>query len=344
MSEVKTDFSGYLNSDVAPHKLGPTEYVNLENFRIGETTDAGRSQQLESIGATVPLPNPYLPSTSPYGIPITIGSVEDVAGKRKLEFVWSPTGQNAIYCDDGTTVYKVLLESQTEAGLGFNKDYLIDAKIEGPLVFYNDALNEPKCFNIDAGIKLNHPGYVTTEAPYAIPVKYTTTTLIKRPPIYPVTAVKSVDGGYPNNLIQLNAYLFTFRYHYRDNQISALSAFSDIVPYNTNTETSNWITVSIPFSEYIDDDIFAIDLCVKYGNDGITGVIKTWDKNSDLAAIQAHNSATTQLSYAFYDSQNVVQLDAVSAANNMDLVPTKSQTLEFAKNRAFLGGNDLGYS
>ena len=336
---VKTDFSGLLNSDVAPQKLQPTEYVNLQNMRIG-STDKGRTGQLESVSSALGITNPYLPS----GNNLSNGACEDAAKQRFFEFLYNDAGNHAIFCYDGTTVYKVLLSSQVEGGLNFDKDFYIhSAEIVGDLLIWTDNNEEQKCINVEAGIKLNHSTYVTTEAPYVTPIKYTTTTLIKRPPIFPLTWAKSTDTSYKNNFIAKNAYQFAYRFRYRDYQTSVLSAYSKLVPFNANTETFNKITITVPTTEYIDDDIFAIDICVKYGNFGKTFIVKSWDKNSDLAAITNHNAGTA-LTFDFYDDLTGEALDDVSANTPFDSVPLLSQTLSVAKNRLYLGGNLFGYN
>jgi hypothetical protein len=340
---IKTDFSGGLNSDVAPQKLQPTDYMNLQNMRMG-STDKGRTGQMESIGSSLLVTNPYLLPTSPYGTSLCNGSVEDNARQRFYQFVWNQTGYHAIYCYDGTTVYKVLLDAQVEGGLNLDKDFYIhSAEVVGNLLIWTDNNQEQKCINVEAGIKLNHSSYVTTEAAYATPIKYTTTTLIKRPPIFPLTWAKSTDAGYPNNFIAKNAYQFSYRYRYRDYQNSVLSTYSRLVSFNGNSETFNKITVTVPTTEYIDDDIFAIDVCVKYGNFGKTFIVKSWDKTSDTAAITAHNAGTA-LSFGFYDDLSGIALDDVSANTPFDSVPLLSETLSVAKNRIFLGHNLFGYN
>ena len=60
---------GGLNADDAPFAIKVNEVVNMENCRIG-TTDAGQTGTVESIGSTILIPNPNLPS----GTNIRIGS------------------------------------------------------------------------------------------------------------------------------------------------------------------------------------------------------------------------------------------------------------------------------
>ena len=338
MNNYRKIFSEGLNADDDFSVISKGQWVNAENIRTF-TTDSGATGRIENVGGTALLFN-----TLPAGANKCIGGCEDEAGKRIIFMNKNANGDHGIYCYDKaeSTTYTVLLNSQVSGGLNFDK-YIHSAGFVNNLLFWTDGKNEPKCINIEAGIKLNHPSYSTTQKPYVSPLKYTTTTLIKRPPIYPVVAVKGTDADYPNNFIENNAYQFTYRFRYRDYQISALSAYSKLIPYNTKEDTYNKIDITIPAAEYIDDDIFAIDVCVKYGNDGTTFIVKTFDKSSDSADITAHNSGTP-LTFSFYDDLAGEKLGAVESVTSFDIVPLLSETLEEAKNRLFLGNNTFGYN
>lgn len=281
---------------------------------------------------------------------ITLGSTEDEVNNRLLYFLLSLDGnsEDRIVCYDiaTSTTYNVLFDSQVIDGLSFNKNFPIhSAKVIEGLLVWTDNNGEPRCINIDAGIKLNHPSFVTNVDAYSTPIKYETTTLIKRPPLYNLSVEKLLLTGISVNIIKDNAYQFCYRYTYKDDQVSALSVYSILIPPNLNTENSNCINIVVPYSEYIDDDVQIIEICARYGNDGVTRVIKKWDKNDpdDDADIIAHNAGTANLTYLFTDSNVAYTLDKITAATPFDNVPLKSEALELAKNRVFLGNNLLGY-
>lgn len=341
MQNYRKIFSEGLNADDDFSIIGKGQWVNASNVRTF-TTDNGATGRVENING-----NALLSNTFPAGTNKCIGGVADETKKRIIFFNWNSNGNHGIYAYDkiATITYTILLNSQIEGGLGFDKYHRIssNAKIVGNLLQFTDNLNEPRCFNIEAAIKLNQSGYSTSEVPYAAPLKYTTLTLIKRPPIFPVTAVKVDDSSYPNNFIQDNAYQFTYRYQYRDYQISALSAYSKLVPYNAAGDTYKRIDIAIPVSEFIDDDIFAVELCVKYGNTGKTFIIKRWDKDFDPAAIAAHNTGTA-LSYQFFDDTIGEVLSDDVSVQSFDNIPLTSKTIEVAKDRNFIANNLSGYS
>jgi hypothetical protein len=100
----------------------------------------------------------------------------------------------------------------------------------------------------------------------------------------------------------------------------------------------------MPFGEKISSEVSYIDMCVRYGNTGKTFIIRTFDKNNpaDLAAINAHNSLTTQLSFTFYDNVIGIALSDYEANTAFDDVPEQAQTLELFKNRVGLGNIRIG--
>jgi hypothetical protein len=322
-----------------------TSVLNLMNGRVG-VTEYGRSLRVENVPGTTRINDSVLP---PYGSHQTIGGCTDFARNNLIWFNYNTVGDHGIYCYEGSTgnTYAVLYDSQVTGGLNFSKTSRIDrnCKVIGDLLAWTDDNNEPKCINYIAGIKTNHASFSTDVLPYAWPMKYESTTLIKRAPVYVLQVDKDVDSGFDNNLIKDRAYQFTYRYHYRDRQISALAAYSRLMPFNAPTATTNCIDINLSFSEYIDNDILQIDICVRYGNIGKTFVVKKYNKDNsdDLAAIVLHNAGTTALGFRFYDDIVGEPVDDIAANTPYDNVPLQAKTAEAAKNRIFLGNVLSGY-
>ena len=342
MEHFKQTFNNGLNADDDFEYIGEGQYVNGLNVRFG-TTDTGAVDRIESIGGTIEKLNNYL---SP-GINTGNGGCSDDETNRIVYFVHNSNGDHAIFCYDKATdtIYKVLLNSQVTGGLNFSlNNYIHSAKyIDGKVYWVEGSNNEPRKLNVESGIKLNHPGFTTTQPAYISPLPKWSITQIKRPPLFPITWTKAVDSAYINNLILLKSYQFTYQYIYKDNEVSALSTFSALVPCNYKAELNNSIIVTIPLTETIDDDVYKISICVKYGNIGGVSRIKSYDKDKDLAAITAHNAGTA-LSFTFYDDIAFDFLDAVSAVNSFDIMPLSSETQEYARDRLFLGNNKFGYT
>ncbi len=181
--------------------------------------------------------------------------------------------------------------------------------------------------------------------PYIAPIDYTVITIIKRPPIFPLTTTKVEDLTYENNFIKNEAIQATYYYVYWDNEESALASYGALAPYSFPDETKNAIDLYLPFDEFIEQDVAFVVICVKYGNTGTTAIVKTFDRNNpvDEAAITAHNNNITQLGYRYFNDVTGLTLDQVKANTPFHAVPLLSKTLELAKNRNFLGNNLFGY-
>lgn len=344
MINKKFWFSEGVNADDTLRAIQEGWYLNAENIRTGVSA-LSKNFETTNVQSTNLLYNIGLPYTN-----LGIGRAVDFERKRLIWCDFNSNGLSQIlaYDLDAQTTYIVLKESQTQSGFNWNRSYRIarNAKVVNGLFIYTDNLNEPQCIDIEAGIKLNQPSYVTTVDPYGTPVLYTTSTLIKRPPIYVLTIAKKTDSGFINNYTANNAYQFVYFYTWKNSQNSALSSFSQLAPPNYATETFNSIDVYMPFSEGIDDYVQSVTFCVRYGNFGKTFKIRTWDKANyyDNLAILSHNAGAVQLGFRFYDNVAGIALDDVSASNNFDNVALLAKTVEIARNRVFLGSLKKGYT
>lgn len=333
-----------INCDDDTRALQPTECLNIENFRVGVSAD-GKNFQIRNFPSTQLIYQVFVPYNNE-----SIGTAIDLGRQRIFWFGWNDYGFHAIYTYDipSNTSYIVLLSSQTAEGFNWDRYSRIDknARVSGDLLLWTDDNNEPQCINIEAGIKLNQPSYVTDTDPYLIPIPYTTLTLIQRPPTFQLQVEKITDAGFVNNFTALNAYQFTYRYIYKDYQESVLATYSALIPYNNVTETFNAVTVLLPFTEDIPDYVQQVDLCVKYGNYGKTFVFKSYNKDNfyDALAIAAHNSNTTALGTTFYDNSIGIAIDTETANTSFDDVALTAGSLEIAKNRCMLAKVKKGYT
>lgn len=254
----------------------------------------------------------------------------------------------------------VNLATQTNKPLNFSKSHRINrnAKVIGDLLYWTDNYNQPRKVNIIAGIKTNQPSYVTDVEPYQIPIDYKVISWIKKPPIYPITWEKQTDSPDVSiNLIENEAFFFTYNYEYRDNEISALASFSKLVAYNKALtyynspsisnlkDVYNLVYLQIPVTEKIEQDVQRINIYAKYGENGKTFLIKTFDKDNefDAGAIVNHNKSNTTSFLEYYFRNNARGVSFTDISEN-DLVPLLTKTIETAKNRLFLANNLLGYN
>lgn len=343
MINSKKIFNGGINCDDPFRFLGSDESLNIENMRVGAYGE-GKNIQLENIPSPELLYYYYPPGNN-----LCLGRVPDYNKLRILWCNYNDAGNHGIYTYDFNlkVTYLVLLSSQTVDGFNWDKNFRIarNAKIVDNLFLFTDNLNEPRCINIEAGIKLNQPSYVTDREPYVVPLEYNDITLIKKPPIYRLQVAKITDNGFDGNFIKNNAYQFYYRYWYKDYQFSVLSTFSQLVPYNGADELFNAINIQMPFGEDIPNEVQQVDICMRDGNYGKSFVIQSYNKDNyyDAVAISDHNANVTQLGFAFYDNISGVPIDEETANTSFDNVPLLSKTEELAKNRDYLGNNLKGY-
>lgn len=338
---------GACNSDSAPFAIGVNEWTNLQNFRVG-STDKGFTDILESIGGTLRISTP-----SPSVSFIELGNTVDIVGNRIIYAYYNTTtSQHKIEVFDKTAgvIYLVLLSSQVTDGLNFNKDYPIDGRVVNGIWYFNDDYNPPRKLNIDAAIKMNNPTYSTSQAAYTNPLEPSVITLIRRPPTYPLAVTKQTGVGITVNNVADFAGFFSWRYIFRDNEISVLSTPSELVNYNKNSDTTDEVLVvavdSTGQPEHIPQDVEVVEFCVKYVGDVNFNVITSWDKRiaTQAAQIANHNAGISALNYTFLNDKIGITLDAAYSVKPYDSVPLRSGTIETGLNRLFLGYNLTSYN
>lgn len=186
-----------------------------------------------------------------------------------------------------------------------------------------------------------------TPLAYTSPVSGAVIAWIRRQPGLPPNALKVIQTSpaLSSNLIAGEAFEFCYRFIYRDGELSTLSGYSRLQNFNADADAFNRIDITIPFAEKIDQDVMQIDLVARYLISGIFFVIHSWRTAvpDDEIAINLHNGGEAQLSYAFYNDVAGIALDSAYSNKPFDSVPVLAQTIEMAKQRAFMGNITLGY-
>lgn len=348
MVNSKKYFNGGLDNDDSLNLLDEGDYTNLLNGRVS-TSEYGKDNRVENIQGTTAITNQKYP---PYGSNQTIGSCIDIEGKRLIWFVANTFNDDGIYCYDFTTrlIYAVLYSSQIAGGLNFSKSYRINRNckvVDGLLLYWTDNNNEPKKININSGIKLNQPDYVTTERPYTTLTDSYEITVIRRPPVYPPIISKKTNSGFVNNFIALVSLEFAWQYIYFDGEESVLSGWSTASKLNGVSldvdEPYNFINCLLSGTEQIPQTVRIIRLVAKNQLTSVTNVVKTYDKLVDETTFTNHNSGLTTISYDFYNDIIGETIGSVLASMPYHSVPLLSKTVESAVNRIFFGNNLLGY-
>jgi hypothetical protein len=347
MLRDKKLFTGGTNQDDSLHLLDDAQYLRLMNGRVG-VTQYGKNYRVEGVPGTTSITQSVYP---PYGTNICIGSCVDIEGQRLLWFVYNTFSDHGIYAFDfaTSTTYAVLYDSQVEGGLNFNKNHRIDknCKVNQGLLYWTDNYNEPKKINIDSGIKLNYPSYVTDARAYTTLTDSYEIMLIRRPPVYAPSIEKLYNNTFINNFIANRSWQFAWQYIYFDGEESVLGEYSvasmlNLVELGVQ-ELYNYIACKLSLLEKIPQTARIIRLVAKNEITNSVNVIKTFDKLIDEQPFIAHNNGTTQLSFDYYGDVTGATIPSSISAKPFDSVPLLSTTIESATNRMFLANNLSGY-
>lgn len=334
-----------INQDDSHALVETGEYLNALNIRFA-TSESGKVGQISNVEGNS-IRNNSGAFTLPAGTNTTIGSYEDTPNKRVIFFNKNSNNNHGIYCydADNSTVYTVLLSSQLVGGLGFS-GLIHSVSMVGDMIYWTDGTNPQRRLNVEAGLKLNHVGYSTTVAPYVLDQDTNTKmlssviTLIRNQPAYPLTVAKGNESGYKSNFISNEAFQFAYRFVYRDFEVSAFSPLSTLVNYHNANDIIagyNRIDVTIPLTQKIPQDVIRVEVAAKYVVGGKYSIV-----NSFTSGFSTHNSGTA-LTFKFFNDSVGVGVDDATAYKQFDSVPIRSNTLEIAKNRLFLGNNYDGY-
>lgn len=341
----KRGFFEGMDGDTSQRLLSDKAALNIMNGRM-TVSKYGRTGRVENVPGNTLVQQSVRP---PYGQDQTIGSAVDLDSSRLIFFNYNTFQDHGIYCYDpsNNTIYAVLYDSQVLGGLGFSRNSLIhSARVENGCLYWCDSTNnEPRRIDINASIEMNHPGTFPEVQPYQYPMSQSVLYWIRRQPGLPLTFEKDTDAGYENNFIEKEAFLFSWRYIYRNYEISTLSGWSLLANYNVSGDTYNFISISAPLEETIDQDVIQVDFVAKFLNGGKSFVIKSWNTEitNDRNAIYQHNNDSIPLSFDFYNDTTGISLDDAYSVKPYDSVPIYAQTIEMARNRAFMCNYTIGY-
>lgn len=187
-----------------------------------------------------------------------------------------------------------------------------------------------------------------TTAAYTAPLRQSVISWIRRQPGLPPVGIKTRQT-FPvvtANQIANEAFTFSYRYVYKDYEVSTLSGQSILVNVNPDGDDFNLIQIFLPQEELIEQDVIQVDLVANYLISGVNFIIKSWRKADPVQAAQiaAHNAGGIPLQMDFFNDQVGIALDAGYTTKLFDLVPLRAQTLEMAKSRAFFSNYLTGYT
>lgn len=350
----KQEFSGGVEGDLNLRVVPQNKAINIMNARMAVSKN-GRDLRLENVRGTNEKFNNKIP---PYGTQQCIGSTTYVHtdGSNRIVFaLYNTHGDHGLYVYDVTNsiFYVIVYDSQITGGLNFDKNYRINRNMKvlgGVLYFCDGTNNEPRAISIEAGIKSNQASYVTDVLPYSFPLDFSQITLIRRPPIFTPNINKQTDGTFSNNFIANDSFEFAWEYGYYTNEKSVISSYSNATRLNKQTDTFNYVAVTMDFAEAIPSTVKFVRLVVRRGNGtsgggNIANIVKVWDKaiQADETEITQHNNGTQVLTFLFYNDLTGEPIAESNVLRPYDVVPNNALTLEAARNRLFLGNITEGY-
>lgn len=347
MQPTKKYLYGGLNADDDFEFVDEKQWVNASGIRI-MSTDKGASMRVESIGGTQVLFNDL-----PVGTNFCMGGCVDEETNLLFYFNANSGNENGIYAYNRIlgVGYKVLLNSQTGNSLAITKDtYIHSVEAVNGLLYWVDS-NKVLCkINFKAGINLNHPGTFPGVTAYPNPITEAEIRVIKNPPLKRPGALGAVASpAISYNLIVKGIFRFAWRFKYRDNEVSTLSDFSEVVNMRADTTGLGYNSINVFAGggglATIPSEVQAVDLVVQYMLTDKVSVIRTWDKDiaADAAAIIASN-AGTPLSYNFKNNEAGETLAPAYIIKHQEDVPINVETLALARNRVFVANFRNGYN
>lgn len=167
-------------------------------------------------------------------------------------------------------------------------------------------------------------------------------TLIRNQPWKPIVIEKKKVDSYENNFIKNEAFEFAYRFVYRDYEVSTFSPLSGLANYNNPTENTNGINaigVTLPLEQKIEQDVIRIEVAARFVVGGAYFIIKSFE---DRTEFDKHNAGTA-ITFDFFNDTIGIAVDNATSFPQYDAIPLRSETLEIAKNRLFLGNNFDGY-
>ncbi|MAN64658.1 MAG: hypothetical protein CMI60_22225, partial [Parvibaculum sp.] len=346
MNNAKKTFISGLNADDSFFSHTKEDNLDALNARVITSKEGKAGSVSNIIGNRLITNDSLIPSGSK-----VIGVYEDPTSNNIFYFTTNPDGDHKIFCYNSIflEIYTVLSNADFggayDLGFSLNKAITGIAFIDGLLYWTGPDNKEPSKINVDRGILVHHPTYISTETAYALPIKKEAITVIKKPPFKPIEFAVTTDSTRDTSFIKPQAHTFAYRYIYKDGETSVFSPTSDYYPHqdmaSIHHRESKKINILIPSAEKISDDVKKIQVAVKYDSDTSYFIIKEYDYINDSAAITQHNSGNA-LNFNYY---NDILGNAVNDSDSVklfDTVPHHAEALTIARNRLFLGNISSG--
>ena len=329
--------SGKMNKDLDERLVPKGEYRNALNVRVSNSngSDVGA---LENA-----LSNSKVTSLDLGLYPKTIGVVSD---DMDGTIYWCVKSENrSSVCEYNSLTGEssiIISDNRSKNILNFDYNMYVDMSIinDGEngkkYLFFVDGKNEPKYFNIDYAKNLYNNDFELEDV-----------SLIKSPPLN-APSISLVETNNSENNIKDKFYSFSYRYIYTNNEISAMSPFSEFgflpsdfrYDYNSGNNKSmfndkNKVSLSINTGS---KRVKQIEVIAKESDTNAYYIVEKIDKED--------KSLSDNASYTFDFTNNKVfkALDITQTLRVYDNVPLSAESVEIIGNRVLLSNYLDGYN
>lgn len=315
--EIAKVFTGKLNLDNVIEAVPDGDYTYMIDGVIGTSKDGKRGSVENMMGTSALTGTADLDANS-----VCIGGCRDAKTNDYYLFFYNTNASKntivkvVVQNNNGTisyTVSKIL----TWSGLNFWRYNKIESCYVNGYLYFTDDLNGIRGFNVSK--------YISSS-----PSAEEDISLMKRGGIYAPVVAKEYDSTLSLNLIEKQDFQFAYQYVYEDGQLSVLSPYSKLVRRNLSTENYNRIRITLP--EAVPSLVKIVKFAVRVGNTGSFQYIGSLEKV---------NGSLPTNDVLFFNSVygGIVETDYLNLYHD---VPLTSKTIEFIKNRLFIGNITTG--
>ncbi len=236
-------FNGALNLDLAPKFLKQEDYVGARNiiFQTSKDGNAGILRMYPGFVVATAESGTTIPANS-----VEVGTFENKVRREVYFFLYDPLGQHGIYKykQSNEKYEKVLVWS----GLNFSPSYLITGiAMIGDYLFWTDNLNQPRYINVTRA----YTNVIEEDI-----------TLIRPAPLYPLDYDIELETSTYSPLTG-NAYQFSYRYVYLDNQISVIAPYTENIYCEQANDLAKSIYLQKPVYEELPKYLREVELLVR---------------------------------------------------------------------------------
>jgi len=300
------------NKDDDPRNISEGDYFKLVNGRIAQTSDKNRGI-IENIKGTSSIAFSF-----PAGTNKVVGQYEYRDDDTIYFFLYNSNDNHGIYTISADTITKVFESSV----LGFTSStFITEIDIIDDDLYWTDNVNDPRCINITKALA----------GEYNDPVLEQDITLIRRPPLLPLTPTRKNNVAVSTNNVGNDSFQFAYRYEYLNKKMSVISPYSIMitVPKEGEEADNNYIQIDIPAAETIPWGVTKIQLLYRIGN---SGRFYVWKEVTDGST-----------SHDFYNDTLGLIVSNIEEALLFHDIPLKAHAEQIIRNRLFFGNVVKGF-